>query len=108
MHSGRLRAAAEEGADPPLAARRPLGPGPGPARPLGRDLYSLYKRIHNCEEETKTFLSRGDNIERGGPGESGAEPGSRPHRLHLLFAERLMLSNQQLMLRPRRQLEWGE
>lgn len=46
---------------------------------------------------------------RGGPGGAGLlqrSPGS--HRLHLLFAERLMLSNKQLMLRPSCQPEWEE
>lgn len=46
----------------------------------------------------------------GGPG--GAERGLLQrspglHHLHLLFAERLMLSSKQLMLRPSCQPEWG-
>lgn len=41
-------------------------------------------------------MREGGRRERGLP-----QRGPAPLRLHLLFAERLMLSNKQLMLRPR-------
>lgn len=93
---GLLQAAAKAGADPPaqlcrdtlpLAAKHPLFPSRGQAGRLERDFFSIYKRIHNCEGETKTFLKpRGQYCARGtqGTGEGGragitvAEPGVAP------------------------------